>query len=300
MAESLAILLSLTCVGLVAVVGWLYRRDGRRVITIPTDDLERATPDQRIQAIVEVAKLRQADIPWFQKGLSTTGVVAFFAMLITTGLQTTRVAIESEQKERLKSEMAGLEAQRKEWDDSVSRTSSIIITAHQRTGLINDANRELLRQRLKQLQGITNLNNVQARETFLIALILQEGAAVIQAVERHPWLLESSTVGDRVSAAEYYYALGDESRVSEVVDSLAPKLSVLSEEMQIRLIVLQALIRGDDEPRGRLAALLSISRDLAQERIELGKEQLQALASRARYTREVTRAEEALHSDESD
>src|SRR3954453_4341844 len=51
-----------------------------------------------IKVIAELAKVRQSEIPWYERSVSTIGIVAFFSMIIATSIQTisaTKVEIES-------------------------------------------------------------------------------------------------------------------------------------------------------------------------------------------------------------
>jgi len=42
---------------------------------------------EELKAIVEVAKARQTEIPWYERSLSTIGILAFFSMMLATSFR---------------------------------------------------------------------------------------------------------------------------------------------------------------------------------------------------------------------
>ena len=108
-------------------------------------------PKDRISAMTEAAKVESNKIPWYERSVSAIGVVAFFAMLVTTGFQNIKSAqlVAETEKVRIKNEMM-----KKSYSKVQKIIKDVIILIKEniyRTGVLDGVSKEILQNRLNYL-----------------------------------------------------------------------------------------------------------------------------------------------------
>src|ERR1039457_2057884 len=71
---------------------------------------------------------------WYEKSISTIGIVAFFSMTITAGIQTIKVAIDDYKLERAKTDMAVLLQEKDRVQALIARLSRATLSQVQEAG----------------------------------------------------------------------------------------------------------------------------------------------------------------------
>lgn len=230
------------------------------------DDLE---PMQKLDALAKIVEIRKGDIPWHERSISAIGVIAFFSMLLATGVQTTKTGIEESRGEHLKQELRQLEKQRSELEGLVATVSKAVIEEYQKSGVIDGSARELLRFRLRSLVAIQNKRTAQALEQFNIALVLGEFGTAVDVLDEYGELLDETNPPDRISLAEYYLLRGAEPFARETIAPVESGLSKLPTPLRLRAIVVRAALDRNEEAHvPEVSALLKIDLQTARKELD--------------------------------
>lgn len=242
MHVAIEILLGLYGVGITGALVLLYKRTGA------TKPLETA---------------------WYEKSISTIGIVAFFSMTITAGIQTIKLAIDDYKLERSKTDMAVLLQEKDRVQALIARLSRATLSQVQEAGTLDRASQELLHHRLEVLLGSSSATKEELGEAFEISLILRDYQAAKELAAEHRDLLQQANPGDRLALAEFYFISGSKYAAKDILASLEPIGPTLPKPWQVRMIILKARIdEKADKYAPDLANLLQISPQMAKARIE--------------------------------
>lgn len=233
------------------------------------------SPLERFNSLCEVTKIQQNQIPWYERSVSTIGIVAFISMLIATGIQTISATHESLKVDLLKAEVEKLTKQKDEAETLVSDISNAVLSLYLKSGKLEAAEAAILRYRMKQLENVSKLDEKVLIEQYRIALILGEFDKAIDILDKNIQLLDETADADQISLAEYYYLTGGHEKARELINRLQPKLSILADQLKFRIIVLSALTDPEAELKienyiRQIASLLKI--DFAEADVRLKRE----------------------------
>jgi hypothetical protein len=246
-------------------------RRGRMEELLAGAGVEQLAGLQRLKALCSVAEIRQAETPWYERSLSTVGVVAFFSMLIATGVQTTRSGLETIKVEKLQQEKQDLEKQVAEIGELLSRTTSTVVKQYQITGYLDPIGEDTLRIRLAKLSASRSMDESQLQEAYTLALLLRDFKTAVQIIEDHLDLLDRTEPSHLVSLAEYYFLIGRLGSARDCLSRAEPKLSGQTNDVRKRAIVMAALLDTSrrQESVDRLAGLLKVQRLEAERRLDI-------------------------------
>jgi cell division protein FtsB len=217
-------------------------------------------PVERAKILVEIAKMRDARIPWYEKSLSTIGVVAFFSMLLATGLQTVKSNAEQIQVAQLKSEVGALEKERTDVETFLSTLSQSVESEAILRQEMNRPTREILLHRLKQLQGLAKPSKEEILELFNVAVLLRDYSTAKEVVSQNIGLLDQSKPEFIISIAEYQYMVGARNSANDSLGKIRSQISTLPPTIASRIVVLDASLDGQiDAHTAEFAQILRIS-----------------------------------------
>lgn len=228
---------------------------------------------EHFNSLCEIAKIQQNQIPWYERSVSTIGIVAFISMLIATGIQTISATHESLKVDFLKVEVEKLIKQKNEAETLVADISNAIFSIHLKSGKLDAAEAAILRYRMNQLENVSKLDEKVLIEQYRISLILGDFDKAIGILDQNIKLLDETSDIDQVSLAEYYYLTGGHEKAKELLSMLLPRLSILSDQLKFRIVVLSALSDPDiktktDNYVRQIASLLKMNFTEAEIRLE--------------------------------
>ena len=246
----------------------------RHVAVLNDASIDRDALD-RLKIAIEVEKLYNEDSPWYERSISVIGVVAFFSMLIATGVQTLNASLQAGTVERLKTELATLDSVRNDLDSILKDTTQTLLAS---TAPLDVVSGHLLRHRLRLLKSVGPVSDVQLREQLDIAMRLDDFDEAIRLIESHPELLKESVPEDRLRLAEYRYISGTPLAAKALLEEVLPVLTQLAQSARIRALVLRAQVapRGDSDVFD-LAGVMRVSPSEAAKYLQ---SRLQTLKSR--------------------
>lgn len=248
---------------------WLRRRSpaeqlGGRILS----ELEAASEvseEKRFELMAKVASLYHETVPWFERSLSTVGVFAFLGMAVASAVQTVSANSAAARADQLRAELEVLQQEAAQAEAILDRVARGILTLGWSGEDLDEASREVLRHRLRTLEAASPSADGN-RERYLIALALGDFRGAIGVLEADRELLGSTSPGDLVTLAEYYYLTGAEERARQLTQRAGEKASDLPRPVRVRLITLEAALSGlGEEHTIRLAALLRLSKPAAQQ-----------------------------------
>lgn len=226
---------------------------------------------------LEIARARQSAVPWFERSLSSIGVVAFFSMLVGTGVQTIRASVESANTDRLRYERQLRESELQKAERAVAAAARALMTRAREVGFVEPTARLLLEERLRVLWERDVPGHESAGEVLGVALVLGRLDIAANVVSQFQEVLASAEPADRVSLAEFFVIARDLEKAKQVVARISTdaRLSQLP-MVRVRLVIVEAALARviSDEQVGEVAHLLRISRSEARTRLEQSVENL--------------------------
>lgn len=195
-----------------------------------------------LKAIAEIAKVRQTEIPWYERSLSTIGLVAFFSMLIGTSFQTINSAKTEIESSNLRQEIKGLELQRAAWNKLVKSLSEVIVLKQMNSGRLAESERDVLRQRIRDLEQTTNKTKQDESEQLKIYLALNQFDNASALVEKSQVLLEDTTPENLLLLAEASFLDGAKNRAKVLLSKFEPNISKQPQDWQVRFFILSAAL----------------------------------------------------------
>ncbi len=196
-----------------------------------------------LTAIAEVAKARQSEIHWFERSVSTIGIVAFFSMIIATTVQTINSAKTDIESSNVKQEIKALEAQRVTWKKLLKSLSEVIVLK-QLNGRLEESEKDVLRQRLQDLEEADSGKAEDERERLKLYLALGRHENASALVEKSSVVAADTTPENLILLAETSYVDGAKSRANLFLNKFEPNLSKQPVDWQVRFFVLKAALAG--------------------------------------------------------
>jgi hypothetical protein len=251
---------------------------------ISTIDKSELPAVDRVNAIIEVAKLRQASLPWFERSISTAGVVAFFSMLIGTGFQAVKSNSDAIHAEQIERDVRELQLQKSDFDKAVAELAQSIMSQYQRTSFIDEAAIRVLRARLRFLERDGSIARDRMIEAFEITMIIGDYGAASRVLNGHMDLLDKTKSTDLIILVEYYYLTADSNSARALLKNLDAMLNDAPSSIRIRAIVLNALVNPglQEDLVTQYATLLRIDREDAATRLDREKARMRNAAAEFR------------------
>lgn len=233
-----------------------------------------------IRAIAEIAKVRRIQIPWYERSISTIGIVAFFSMLVATSFQTINAAKAEIESSNLKQEIQSLEAQRTSWNRLIRDLSEVIVLKASNDKL-EKSEEGLLRQRLSELDKIDKPDNDVDSEKLKIYLALRLYDNASTLIEKSKVLGDSASPENVIFLAEMSYLDGSRAKAKVLLKRFERNLSSQPIDWQVRFYVLNAALSSDPKLYvNEIAALKHISPDDAGQWTESKVNDLKSQAKR--------------------
>jgi hypothetical protein len=233
-----------------------------------------------LKAVAEIAKIRQSELPWYERSLSTIGIVAFFSMLLATGFQTVNSVKAEIDSSTLKQEISSLESQRKTWNKIIKELSEVIIQKATNDKL-EKSEESVLRQRLLELDKIDKPDKEDEIERLKIYLALKEYDLASALVEKSKNLENGASSEDLIFLAEMSFLDGASARTRVLLQKFAEQLSKQPTDWQLRYYVLSAAMASDPKYyAGEVAILRHSTLEDATQWLERKIEELKTQARR--------------------
>src|ERR1043166_892046 len=219
-----------------------------------------------IRAITRVAKVRQTDIPWYERSLSTIGIVAFFSMIVATSFQTVNSAKTDIESSYLRQEIKALEAQRAGWKTMMKNLSEVIILKQMSNGKLETSEKDVLKQRLTDLDQAASGTQEDEIEKLKIYLALKQFDNASALVEKSQLLADQAPPETLLFLAETSFIDGARARTKLLLSKFEPKLSKQPVEWQLRFLVISAALDSNPGAYSKdVAALKGTSLNEAEE-----------------------------------
>lgn len=225
--------------------------------------------DKKIDARLKYIELKGNEQTWFEKGISTIGVFALICMTIVTSVQTIKSERMNADMKSLTKEMAKLKEEKTDVEYMLTDISKAILERQIIVGNISVAEKKILEYRYKILKDILKLNHDEIIERYSIAILLHEFEDANNLIEKNFNLLNKTLPADRISLAQYYYAIGERTKARSLIDNVMAHYSTLPETWKFRVLVLKSAL-GDNkiECANLVSVILKVKRQDAQVRID--------------------------------
>jgi hypothetical protein len=283
---TVAVLYSLGATAFITVIQRRHTRDVSLASSFSKLLQENFSPLERIQALSELAKLRASEGAWYEKSISVVGVIAFFSMLVATGLQTVNSSITALQADQLRKELTTLEGERSKTDNLLATVSRSIMDQSRISGKIDRSGQEILRDRLSRLQSLPKPDKEELTELFDVSLLLGDFETAKECLDRNAELLDRARPENLLRLAEYEYIQGTPMAAKEYLKRLENDSTRLPIPWQVRIVIVRALVNGNVEQSAiELAAILRIDKAEAAQRLSVEMEKYMKAANREKGSR---------------
>jgi hypothetical protein len=229
-------------------------------------DLERyvfslSSVTEKAALIQAIASLKQAHTPWYERSVSTIGVVALISAALAAGHETIAANLQELKVKQLEVELANRSAERTAADEFLANLSKALIAGSLGTHKLSTSEKRLLRYRMDRILKSPVSDIGQIREVYALALALSDYEAAISVLEKNPDLLDKTMVGDRLTLAEYYFMVGSPRAALELQQLVWDKRGDLQPFLYKRLVVLRSALNLHSQAElNELARLLKLPR----------------------------------------
>lgn len=204
-------------------------------------DGQASLPD-RAEGFAALAEVRKSELRWFEKALSTIGVVAFVAMTVTTAVQTIRAAVQEQEAKQWESRVSAMRERVADADLVIVSVSRALLDRASRASLLTDDEKRILRYRLENLLSRPRLEDPEVDEVMSLAIVLREFSVGVDLIERKPSLLQSARLVDQLAFAEYYYLIGSADAAKRLADRVWLQVGELPPQAQLRAVVIRVVL----------------------------------------------------------
>lgn len=240
-----------------------------------------------VKALTEIAKVRQMQIPWYERSLSALGIVAFLSMLVATSFQTINAVKTEVESKSLRDEIHSLEAQRDSWNRLIRDLSEVIVLKATNDKL-EKSEQGVLKQRLSEIERVDNSDKETDSEKLRIYLALKLYDNASTLIEKSKALGDAATSENIIFLAEMSYLDGARGRTKVLLKKFESGLANQPIDWQARFYVLNAALSADPKLYGNeIAALKHISLDEANQWLEIKVNELRSEAKRRASTLET-------------
>jgi hypothetical protein len=189
-------------------------------------------------------------------------------MIVATGIQTIKGYTEAAKAEQMQQQVGALREERQTIEELLTKVSRSVADRYTETGHLDTAGKEILEHRLKHLRFNGRLAPDELSETFTIALLLRDFETAKATLRDDSRLLDTSKPSDLINLAEYEFIQDAPNSAREYLKRVIPIISTLPVSWQVRTIVLDALLNGNEEIHAKqLAAILLIDSEQAKRRL---------------------------------
>lgn len=229
-----------------AVLIYIYYTDNHNLLKIKDFARKRASEGnsslENVQAVTELLKATSNLSPWYEKGLSAIGIVAFFSMSIATGIQTININSNTAKLEVSKKELQ-LAEERIDVIDRLTREIASDLT-HKRipSNNLTTLQLKIVEFRISQLEEKSDINNDDFRELFQLLLINQDYKKAINLFHNSIELIDDSRLSDLISLAQYYLLTGVPSQAELLYKSVYNKYNSLPDLWKYKILIIGVAI----------------------------------------------------------
>lgn len=234
--------------------------------------------EKKISKLIEIEKLKISKIPWWERSVSTIGVLAFISMTIATSVQTTNSILIEHKLEKSKMNSSKLTEKIDSAESLIKSISHIVLKQRVEHGQLDKAGKEVLLHRLSGILFDDDKSNEHAIEAYNISMALGKYDTAIEIIEEHEVVFRSTLPSDQVSLAEYYYLIGLEEKSKHIVERLSGKHGNMSKNTEVRSIFLRVILnkgRNKSEAIREVQSILNVSKGKAKQSIEIGVRNLE-------------------------
>jgi hypothetical protein len=231
---------------------------------------------ESVTALSAFKTAQQSALPWFERSISTVGVVSFLAMSIATAVQTVQGMNAELDTKLLRAEIADLQKQKEAATHVINSSVRALREVLALRDSVDPGVRTLLQFHLQQVVASGQLTIADAREAFGVAVAIGEYETAGMLFRKWPDLATASTSEEQLVLAEGLYLIGQPQRSREVMRQVSKLQSTLPNGSQRRAIRLDAVLNPGGKQVAALAALLNLSLDDAQRVLESEAARLRA------------------------
>lgn len=231
---------------------------------------------ERINLLISLNKDIKEVIPWYQKSISTIGIVAFISMIFAISLQTVTLTKESINLESMKFEISKLKESKEEVEKIISDTTITMYKKYAETGRLSDREISIIKFKIKELE---NEKSPNYQQIYQFSMLIGDFNKAIEAI---PFVDKSKpieNIPDVISLAQYYYIIDDIDNAKKMTTRANDKVSSLIQQPYwvLQLGALKSLLKieTDEEIISQISYSININNSLAQKRIEKIKSDLE-------------------------
>lgn len=193
--------------------------------------------EAELKQFVEIAKLAESSRPWYERALSTIGVIAFVGLTTGAVVQSINASVQQAKAERLTDEQRRFEDDRAVVDQALGDISSAVLADPLTLRRGWD---KALSHRLVALETQANRTNEELAESFQILVLLGEFGRAAELVDQNSSAISVNDPNMLVILAEYRLMSGMDQAARQYVSSIAGSREGLSASARLRWLALRS------------------------------------------------------------
>jgi hypothetical protein len=195
--------------------------------------------EAQVKQFVEVAKLAESSRPWYERALSTIGVIAFVALTTGAVVQSISASVQQAKSERLADEQRRFEAERAIVDQALADISSAVLADPLTLRRGWD---KALDHRLAALDSKSELSAEELAECFQILVLRRDYPRAAKLIDQNSSSISAEDPNMLVILAEYRLMSGMEQVARKYVDEVTERRDGLSLGARLRWLALRSYL----------------------------------------------------------
>lgn len=265
----------------------LYQQKRKPKLSASGDELAKLAsamqkPTEKADVLVEIIKLEQSQIPWWERAFSTIGIIALASMSVAATVQTLNATFVQEKLDQSERQVSQLKKEIGESTELLATMSKMILEQYRDFGRRDTTAVRLLNFRLDQILNTLAPTAEQLKDAYAISLALEQYDVALSILNQHPDIMSTTLVADRVTLAEFYVLSGALEQAKPLIETVAPDYARLDKSIKMRFLVVDSVLHGSDKNVAAVQALLKISPEEAKVALEKKMGSLQNAVERLR------------------
>ena len=244
----------------------------RRKAALPkTSDKLRAAIDgledesKKIDALIELAKVEQVQTPWWERSISTMGIVAFASMSVAVTVQTINSSLGEAKFQAAQDKIEQFQTELKSSSELIEVLAQGALRRHLELGERDEASMKLLEFRLSQIENKLHKEPKDLQEAYALAFAVEKYDVAFSLLKSHPDMLNETTPDDMVTLGEYFFISGSKAQAGRLTETARDNFSALSRSGKLRLLTLDSAVKSEiDRNVPIVQSLLGVSAESAR------------------------------------
>lgn len=185
---------------------------------------DEAINNENLEIIKKIEEIKKIDSPWFEKLVSTLGVMVFITMSIGTSTQIYETYKKEKSLDELEEKYKNISANEKKINDFLNLATKQIIIKYDNGLLLDKHEKEILKIKLSLINPLSNslISKEDIIKSFNMSMAIKE-YEISQKIfdQNRKTIQDNSNIYDRIFLAEYLYHQDDLVGLENIIHTIS-------------------------------------------------------------------------------